>query len=148
VRPAGTLSVRPALARLVDVATVEATARGRQDGQALVIDARAADRYRGENETIDPIAGHIPGSLNRPWSQNLRDDGRYKPAPALRAEFEALLSGHAPSAVINSCGSGVSACNNLLAMAHAGLDGAALYGGSWSEWCSDPARPVATGPQP
>ncbi len=148
VRPAGKLSVRPALATLVDVGTVETTARGRQDGQPLVIDARAADRYRGENETIDPIAGHIPGSLNRPWSQNLRDDGRYKPAPALRAEFEALLAGHAPSAVINSCGSGVSACNNLLAMAHAGLDGAALYGGSWSEWCSNPTRPVATGPQP
>lgn len=145
MRSAGKLSVRPPLATLVDASAVASASRS---GQPTVVDARAADRYRGENETIDPVAGHIPGSLNRPWSLNLREDGRYKPAPALRAEFEALLAGRDASAIINSCGSGVSACNNLLAMAHAGLPGGALYGGSWSEWCSDSARPVATGPNP
>jgi len=141
-RAAGRLSQRAALATLVDVAQVSAAS---SQGTQLVLDARAADRFRGENETIDPVAGHIPGSRNRPWSVNVREDGRYKPAAVLRAEFEALLAGRSPAEVINSCGSGVSACNNLLAMAHAGLPGAALYGGSWSEWCSDPARPVATG---
>jgi len=142
-RPVGRLSVRPPRSTLVDVKQVGAASAS---GERTIIDARAADRFRGENETLDPVAGHIPGSLNRPWSMNVREDGRYKPAAVLRAEFDALLSGRAPSEVINSCGSGVSACNNLLAMAHAGLDGAALYGGSWSEWCSDPARPVATRP--
>ena len=141
-RAAGRLSQRAALATLVDVTQVSTAS---SQGTQLVIDARAADRFRGENETIDPVAGHIPGSRNRPWSVNVREDGRYKPAAVLRAEFEALLAGRSPAEVINSCGSGVSACNNLLAMAHAGLPGAALYGGSWSEWCSDPARPVATG---
>jgi thiosulfate/3-mercaptopyruvate sulfurtransferase len=141
-RAAGRLSQRAALATLVDVAQVSAAS---SQGTQLVLDARAADRFRGENETIDPVAGPIPGSRNRPWSVNVREDGRYKPAAVLRAEFEALLAGRSPAEVINSCGSGVSACNNLLAMAHAGLPGAALYGGSWSEWCSDPARPVATG---
>lgn len=145
VRPAGRLSHRPSRATLVDAAAVAGASAG---GQRVVLDARAADRFRGENETLDPVAGHIPGSLNRPWLTNLREDGRYKPAAALRAEFEALLAGRAPAEIINSCGSGVSACNNLLAMAHAGLDGAALYGGSWSEWCSDPSRPVRIGSAP
>lgn len=142
-RGSGRLSQRTPRAALVGVDEVAQASATRA---RPVIDARAADRFRGENETIDPVAGHIPGSLNRPWSANLREDGRYKPAPVLRSEFDALLAGRSPSQVINSCGSGVSACNNLLAMAHAGLDGAALYGGSWSEWCSDPARPVASGP--
>lgn len=144
VRPAGRLSARAALATLVDANTVANASAG---ASSVLIDARAADRFRGENETIDPVAGHIPGSLNRPWSLNLREDGRFKPAPFLRAEFEALLAGRNPSEVINSCGSGVSACHNILAMTHAGLNGAALYGGSWSEWVADPGRPVATGPQ-
>jgi len=144
VRPAGRLSARAALAPLVDANTVANASAG---ASSVLIDARAADRFRGENETIDPVAGHIPGSLNRPWSLNLREDGRFKPAPFLRAEFEALLAGRNPSEVINSCGSGVSACHNILAMTHAGLNGAALYGGSWSEWVADPGRPVATGPQ-
>jgi len=143
VRPAGRLSARTALSTLVDSDTV---AKASADASLVLIDARAADRYRGENETIDPVAGHIPGSLNRPWSLNLREDGRFKPAPFLRAEFEALLAGRNASEVVNSCGSGVSACHNLLAMTHAGLSGAALYGGSWSEWVADPGRPVATGP--
>lgn len=144
-RGPGRLTIRTPLATLVDA---DAVGVASTTGQRVVVDARAADRFRGENETLDPVAGHIPGSLNRPWLMNLREDGRYKPAAALRAEFEALMAGRSPGEVINSCGSGVSACNNLLAMAHAGLDGAALYGGSWSEWCSDPARPVATGSAP
>ena len=144
VRPAGRLSARPPLSILVDADTVSAASA---NASRVLIDARAADRFRGENETIDPIAGHIPGSLNRPWNLNLREDGRFKPAPFLRAEFEALLDGRHASDVINSCGSGVSACHNILAMTHAGLTGAALYGGSWSEWVADPDRPVATGPQ-
>lgn len=144
VRPAGRLSARTALSTLVDADTV---AKASANASRVLIDARAPDRFRGENETIDPVAGHIPGSLNRPWSLNLREDGRFKPAPFLRAEFEALLAGRNASEVINSCGSGVSACHNILAMTHAGLSGAALYGGSWSEWVADPGRPVATGPQ-
>lgn len=143
VRPAGRLSARTALSTLVDADTV---AKASANASRVLIDARAPDRFRGENETIDPVAGHIPGSLNRPWSLNLREDGRFKPAPFLRAEFEALLAGRTASEVINSCGSGVSACHNILAMTHAGLSGAALYGGSWSEWVADPGRPVATGP--
>ncbi|MEZ5727496.1 MAG: rhodanese-like domain-containing protein [Burkholderiaceae bacterium] len=112
----------------------------------LVLDARTPERYRGEVEPIDPVAGRIPGSLNRPLSANLRPDGRFKPAEVLRQEFVALLGDAAPDQVVHSCGSGVSACQNLLAMEYAGLAGSALYAGSWSEWCSDPARPVATGP--
>lgn len=112
-----------------------------------VIDARAPERYRGETEPMDPVAGHIPGALNRPFAQNLRPDGTFKPAQVLRQEFETLLAGRAPAAVVNQCGSGVTACHNLIAMEYAGLSGAALYPGSWSEWCADPARPVATGPQ-
>jgi thiosulfate/3-mercaptopyruvate sulfurtransferase len=141
----GTLSLRTPLATLADA---EETGRAAAAPERLVVDARAAERYRGDVEPLDPVAGHIPGAVNRPWGQNVREDGRFKPAPVLRAEFEALLAGRAPQAVVNSCGSGVSACHNLLAMTHAGLPGAALYGGSWSEWVSDPARPVATGPLP
>ena len=144
-RAAGSLSLREPLAVLVDA---EATGRAAADPAGLVIDARPAERYRGEIEPMDPVAGHIPGAVSRPWNRNVREDGRFKPAPVLRAEFEAMLAGRDPRQVVNSCGSGVSACNNLLAMAHAGLPGSALYGGSWSEWVSDPARPVATGPNP
>jgi thiosulfate/3-mercaptopyruvate sulfurtransferase len=111
----------------------------------LVIDARAAERYRGEIEPIDPVAGHIPGAVNRPFMTNLRANGLFKPAPVLRMEFEALLDGRSVESVVNQCGSGVTACHNLLAMAHAGLPGANLYPGSWSEWCADASRPVARG---
>ncbi|MEZ5657179.1 MAG: sulfurtransferase [Burkholderiaceae bacterium] len=111
----------------------------------LVVDARAAERFRGEAEPIDPVAGHIPGSINRPLQRNLREDGRYKPAPVLRQEFAELLGGRDPATIVHSCGSGVSALQNMLAMEHAGLTGSALYAGSWSEWCSDPARPVGKG---
>jgi thiosulfate/3-mercaptopyruvate sulfurtransferase len=113
-----------------------------------VLDARAADRYRGENETIDPVGGHIPGAVNRFFKDNLTADGRFKPAHTLRDEFAAVIGQRQPEQVILQCGSGVTACHNALAMEVAGLHGAALYAGSWSEWCADPARPVATGPNP
>lgn len=110
-----------------------------------LIDARATPRFKGEVEPLDPVAGHIPGALNRPFSLNLDADGKFKPAAALRCEFEALLGGRDPAAVVHHCGSGVSALPNLLAMEVAGLGRTALYAGSWSEWCSDPQRPVAQG---
>ncbi|MXN73804.1 sulfurtransferase [Burkholderia sp. 4701] len=113
-----------------------------------VIDARAADRYRGENETIDPVGGHIPGALNRFFKDNLTADGRFKTGHELRETFSTLLAGTEPNRVILQCGSGVTACHNALAMEVAGLHGASLYPGSWSEWCADPSRPVATGPNP
>lgn len=109
----------------------------------VIIDARAPDRFRGENETLDPIGGHIPGAKNRFFKDNLQPDGRFKTPEQLRAEFNPLID--TPEASIMQCGSGVTACHNLLAMEVAGLRGAALYPGSWSEWCSNPSRPVATG---
>ena len=111
---------------------------------ALILDARSPERFRGENETLDPVGGHIPGAVNRFYFENLDDAGCYfKPAAELRAEFAAVLDGKPASAVIQQCGSGVTACHNLLAMEVAGLSGSKLYPGSWSEWCADPARPVA-----
>ncbi len=110
-----------------------------------LIDARSPDRYRGENETIDPVAGHIPGAANRFFRDNLVADGRFASADTLRSVFEAIAPGLPPTALVHQCGSGVTACHNLLAMEIAGLPGARLYPGSWSEWCSDPRRPVATG---
>ncbi len=110
-----------------------------------IVDARAPERYRGEVEPIDAMAGHIPGALNRPFSKNIGGDGKLLPAAQLRAEFEALLGGRATASVVHSCGSGVSACANLLAMEVAGLSGSKLYAGSWSDWSSDPSRPVAKG---
>ncbi|MDP3192236.1 sulfurtransferase [Rhodoferax sp.] len=108
-----------------------------------ILDARAAPRFRGEVEPLDPVAGHIPGALNRLFSDNIGPDGRFKPAAQLRAEFDALLAGRDPASVVHHCGSGVSALPNLIAMEVAGLGRAALYAGSWSEWCSDASRPVA-----
>jgi thiosulfate/3-mercaptopyruvate sulfurtransferase len=119
-----------------------------RDPAVRVVDARAADRYRGENETLDPVAGHIPGSVNRFLRENLDPSGRFKPPAVLREEWDALLGGRSPDAIIHSCGSGVAACHNLLAMELAGLSGSRLYPGSWSEWIADPARPIATGPNP
>lgn len=113
--------------------------------EVLVIDARAPDRYSGTIEQIDPVAGHIPGAVNRFYGRNLRPDGRFKPAGTLRAEFEALLGNRLPASIVHQCGSGVTACLNLLAMEHAGLAGSRLYPGSWSEWIADPARVVVTG---
>ena len=115
---------------------------------AVVVDARSADRYRGENETLDRVGGHIPGALNRFYKDNLTADGRFKPAHTLREEFHALLGDTPPEHVVLQCGSGVTACVNSLAMEVAGLHGSALYPGSWSEWSSDSKRPVATGANP
>ena len=112
-------------------------------GARTVVDARAPDRFRGENETMDPVGGHIPGAKNRFFKDNLAADGRFKTAQQLKADFAPLVAD--PAAAIMQCGSGVTACHNLLALEVAGMPGAALYPGSWSEWCSDPARPVATG---
>lgn len=119
-----------------------------RDPQLLLIDSRGADRFRGENETIDPVAGHIPGAINRPFRDNLGPDGRFKPAAQLREEFSRLLNRHPPEKVVAYCGSGVSACHNLLALELAGLRGTRLYPGSWSEWCSEAGRPMATGAKP
>ncbi len=109
-----------------------------------ILDARALERYRGDVEPVDPVAGHIPGAVNRAFGLNQRD-GVFKPAEELKREFEVILAGRAPTQLIHQCGSGVSACANMLAMEHAGLPGSKLYAGSWSEWCSDPSRPVAKG---
>ncbi len=115
----------------------------------LLIDARSEDRYAGENETLDPVGGHIPGARNRFFGENLDDAGCFfKPVEALHAEFADLLDGRDPRSVVQQCGSGVTACHNQLAMEIAGLTGSRIYPGSWSEWCSDPSRPVATGDQP
>jgi len=126
----------------------QAVTRNLSTHERLVIDARAADRYRGENETLDRVGGHIPGALNRFFKDNLTADGRFKPAHSLREEFGVLLGSTAADRVVLQCGSGVTACVNALAMEVAGLHGAALYPGSWSEWSSDPTRPIATGPNP
>jgi len=119
-----------------------------RDPSVLVVDARTADRYRGETEPFDPVAGHIPGSISLPFKENLAQGGVFKPAEALRAQWRAAIGNATPASVVHTCGSGVSACQNLLAMEIAGLSGSRLYAGSWSEWCADPARPVATGPNP
>ena len=113
--------------------------------QQTTIDARSAPRYRGEVELLDPVAGHIPGALNRPFTDNFTANGHFKSADVLRAEFDALLAGRAPQSVVNYCGSGVTATPNVLAMELAGLGQSALFAGSWSEWCSDPERPVERG---
>lgn len=113
--------------------------------EMFLLDARSPDRFRGENETIDAVAGHIPGALNRFYQNNLDARGLFKAPDLLREEFDSLLGLTAPQSVVCSCGSGITACHNLLAMEIAGLSGAKLYAGSWSEWCSDPSRPVATG---
>lgn len=110
-----------------------------------VIDARANERFRGDVEPMDPVAGHIPGAVNRPYSYNLQPDGRFKPAAQLRAEFSTILDGKRPQQIVHQCGSGITACHNLFAMELAGLKGSSLYPGSWSEWCTDPSRPTATG---
>ncbi|HVQ62261.1 MAG TPA: sulfurtransferase [Burkholderiales bacterium] len=115
------------------------------DGSMLLLDARAPDRFRGQNETIDPVGGRIPGARNRFYRDNLDTSGRFKTPETLKAEFSAILGVSGPADVVNYCGSGVSACHNLLAMEVAGLRGARLYPGSWSEWSADPSRPVASG---
>jgi thiosulfate/3-mercaptopyruvate sulfurtransferase len=143
-RGEGSFAARPSRVPVVDAAQVLAT---RGDGGTQLIDARAPERYEGRVEPIDPVAGHIPGAVNRFWQSNL-EQGRFKSPQQLRAEFDALLGGRAPEQVIHACGSGVTAAHNVLAMEIAGLTGSALYAGSWSEWIRDPSRPVASGPRP
>jgi thiosulfate/3-mercaptopyruvate sulfurtransferase len=129
---------------LVPLATTQDVLARLGKGQTI-IDARAPQRFRGEVEPLDPVAGHIPGALNRPWNDNIAADGRFKPAAQLREEFDALLAGRDASTIVHHCGSGVSAVPNVLAMELAGLGSTALYAGSWSEWCADPSRPVEKG---
>ena len=131
---------RPPLAGTVTIDELAA-----QLGRVRLVDARAAERFRGDVEPLDATAGHIPGALNRCFKDNLGSDGRFKPVAELHAGFSALLDPRGARAVVHQCGSGVTACHNLLAMEHAGLAGSALYVGSWSEWSSQPSRPVARG---
>lgn len=130
---------------VIDAARLE---RNLSSNDLLVIDARAPERYRGDVEPLDSAAGHIPGAINRPYADNLAADGRFKPVAVLRAEYERLLAGHAAASTVHQCGSGVSACHNLLAMVHAGMPGGSLYPGSWSEWSADPSRPLHRGGMP
>jgi len=115
------------------------------DGGMVLVDARTPDRFRGQNETLDPVGGRIPGARNRSYRDNLDANGCFKPPATLRQDFAGVLGGADSETVVHYCGSGVSACHNLLAMETAGLRGALLYPGSWSEWCADPSRPVARG---
>jgi thiosulfate/3-mercaptopyruvate sulfurtransferase len=133
-------TLRPRPEMTVDVSHISAHLK---DQRVQVIDARSPDRFRGQNETLDPVAGHIPGAVNRFFKSNLNEDGSFKDPLALQQAFRDLLGGgREPSSVIHQCGSGVTACHNLLAMEHAGLAGSRLYPGSWSEWVSDRSRPV------
>ncbi len=134
----GNFAVREALVQLVDTTSV---AKHLNNGTQTIVDARGAPRYRGEVEPLDPVAGHIPGALNRPFNTNLNADGFFKSADELRAEFAALLGNAKPDTVVHHCGSGVSAVPNVLAMEVAGLGRTALYAGSWSEWCNTPGLP-------
>lgn len=134
VEPAAVLSAAEVLKRISDPASA-------------LIDARAGERYRGEVEPLDPVAGHIPGALNRFYKANLRADLTFRSADEVKSEFRALIGDRAPTAVAHQCGSGITACANIFAMEYAGLPGSKLYAGSWSEWVSDPTRPVARGPQ-
>lgn len=139
----GDFVAAPQTGWLLDTADVEAALA--RPGTMLLLDARAPDRFRGENETLDPVGGHIPGALNRFFQLNLAPDGRFQPPEALRTAYLTLLDGRPLDTLVHQCGSGVTACHNALAMAHAGLPVMRLYGGSWSAWCADPARPVARG---
>jgi thiosulfate/3-mercaptopyruvate sulfurtransferase len=137
-RAPGNFVLREPLVKLVNTATVSAHLN---NGKQTLIDARGAPRYRGEVEPLDPVAGHIPGALNRPFNTNLNAEGFFKSADELRAEFVALLGDTQPETVVHHCGSGVSAVPNVLAMEVAGLGRTALYAGSWSEWCNTPGLP-------
>lgn len=139
-RPARVFSAREQATMRVDAPFLEA-----KRDTCVVLDARAPERFRGDNEPLDPVGGHIPGALNHPFTDNLRTGGGFHDASTLADHFERSLSGRPAVDVVCYCGSGVTACHNLLAMETAGLKGARLYPGSWSEWCADPERPIATG---
>ena len=136
----GSFVPRPHLGDIVDVHFIE---RFREDPSIVLIDARTPERFKGLSEPIDPVAGHIPGAVNRFWKENLAPDGRFKSSQELRAEFGKLLGNH-PERAVHMCGSGVTACHNAFAMELAGLPAGRLYAGSWSEWVSDRSRPIAT----
>lgn len=138
--PARVFELRPSLVTLLHTSDVYA-ALGKPT--QTILDARAPARFRGETEPFDPVAGHIPGALNRPFNSNIGPDGLMKSAAQLRTEFDTLLAGHAPASVVHHCGSGISAIPNLLAMQIAGLGSTALYAGSWSEWCNTSGLPCA-----
>ncbi|APV49566.1 sulfurtransferase [Betaproteobacteria bacterium GR16-43] len=133
---------KPMLGASVDASFVDYF-RKRPDG--ALIDARSPDRFNGQNETVDPVAGRIPGSVNRFWQTNLEADGTFKPPEKLREEFLGIIGNTPSNQTVHMCGSGVTACHNIFAMELAGLEGSRLYPGSWSEWCSDPTRAVGTG---
>jgi thiosulfate/3-mercaptopyruvate sulfurtransferase len=135
-------SARPNHAMWVDAQDVR---KALEHKQAILLDARAEVRFTGDREPIDPVAGHIPGAINLPFEDNLDLGGNLLPPAALRKFYQGILQGHPASQVIHMCGSGITACHNILAMEMAGLTGAKLYPGSWSEWISDPTRPIATG---
>jgi thiosulfate/3-mercaptopyruvate sulfurtransferase len=149
VKPSMAAAGGPSLSAQVDPAAVIGTAeleRRLADPTLLLIDARAVERFTGAVEPIDTVAGHIAGAVNHPFSANLAADGRFLPAPVLRQVWEKQLAGRSPAQVAAMCGSGVTACHNLLSLEVAGLRGAKLYAGSWSEWIRDPHRPIARGP--
>ena len=138
----GNFTARPDASLVLDA---DSLSRRLRDPALTLIDARALPRFRGEVEPLDPVAGHIPGACCAPFTDNLGADGRFLPPVQLRQRFERLLAGRSPDQLVAYCGSGVTACHNLFAMSLAGLPLAPLYAGSWSEWITDPARPVATG---
>jgi thiosulfate/3-mercaptopyruvate sulfurtransferase len=148
MRPARRFAARPAAEWVVTTeAIATALAAGSlARGEPLLVDARGADRFAGENETIDPVAGHIPGAHSHPFAGNLDALGQFRAPEELRRAWTVTLRGRPPAALVAMCGSGVTACHNLLALEVAGLPGAKLYAGSWSEWIRDPARAVARGP--
>lgn len=139
-QPAFTVHLRPET-----VLTATDVLRALEDPRRLLVDARAAERFAGTVEPLDPVAGHVPGAVNHPFTGNLGEDGRFLPAAELRRRWLDRLRGTEPEDAILMCGSGVTACHNILAMASAGLPGGKLYAGSWSEWIRDPERPVARG---
>ena len=147
-----TLPVPPTTEPRFEIATAgghfaaDDVAAGLARGDIVLLDARSPDRFRGENETLDPVAGHVPGARNRFFRDNLDRDGCFKPPGTLALEFRRVIGDAQPGRVVHMCGSGVTACHNLLAMEAAGIHGSKLYAGSWSEWCSAPERPVAVGP--
>jgi thiosulfate/3-mercaptopyruvate sulfurtransferase len=140
---AGEFHGEPGHMPTVDVAGIEANLR---TARLTVLDARAPGRFQGREEPIDPVAGHVPGAVNAPFQDNLTSDGRFRPAEELRARFVRLAAERTPDEIVSMCGSGVTACHTLFALDVAGLHGARLYNGSWSEWITVPKRPIASGP--
>lgn len=144
----GVAAQRPDPAVAAGVVSAAEVLRALDDRSRLLVDARAAERYAGEVEPIDPVAGHVPGAVNHPFAENLGPDGRFLAPAELRRRWRRRLAGVAPENTILMCGSGVTACHDLLALERAGLPGASLYAGSWSEWIRDPSRPVTRGGEP